>query len=221
MNTGELAFGWLYFAVELFLLPSVLTDLNGLLPKPLSAAWINTVFYLVNFIAVVTIFRDFLLRSLRSLGKKFGQYLKAVVLGFVAYWAATRLLSWLLGLVPGFVNVNDSAISAMANDHFWIMAVGTVLLVPVVEELLYRGLIFLGLYPRNRVAAYVISVAAFAAVHVIGHLGSASPLILALCFLQYIPAGLCLAWAYAESDSIFAPILIHMVVNLVGIFSLR
>jgi membrane protease YdiL (CAAX protease family) len=56
---------------------------------------------------------------------------------------------------------------------------------------------------------------------VLGYIGSADLLTLALCFLQYIPAGLCLAWAYDASGSIFAPVLIHTVINALGILSLR
>ena len=38
-----------------------------------------------------------------------------------------------------------------------------------------------------------------------------------MAFLQYLPAGLCLAWAYTKADTIFAPILIHAAVNAVSI----
>ena len=40
-------------------------------------------------------------------------------------------------------------------------------------------------------------------------------------FLQYLPAGLSLAWAYTKSDTIFAPIAIHACINLVAIGGLR
>ena len=38
-----------------------------------------------------------------------------------------------------------------------------------------------------------------------------------MAFLQYLPAGLCLAWAYTKADTIFAPILIHAIINAVSI----
>lgn len=221
MNTQETACGWLYLALELFVLPSVLQQLNSLLPAPLSQMWMNTVFYLLNFLFVLVIFHSFLSRSLTAVGKKFGQFLKGTVLGFVGYWVCGQVLGWLLGLVPEFVNVNDRALSEMVSSNFAVMLVGTVFLVPVVEEIFYRGLIFQGLYNRNRELAYLLSVLVFSAVHVVGYLGSASPLVLLLCFLQYIPAGLFLALAYVEADTIFAPIVIHMVINAMGIFSLR
>ena len=48
-----------------------------------------------------------------------------------------------------------------------------------------------------------------------------SPLEICMAVLQYLPAGLCLAWSYAKADTIFAPILIHAAVNYITINGLR
>ena len=58
-------------------------------------------------------------------------------------------------------------------------------------------------------------------IHVMGYIGQFDWLTLVLCFLQYIPAGLWLAWAYEKSDSIFAPMLIHTAINAIGIYAMR
>ena len=92
-----------------------------------------------------------------------------------------------------------------------------VILVPLVEEVLYRGLIFRNLYRSSQVAAYLVSMAAFAAIHVLAYIGSESVTTLVLCFLQYLPAGLCLAYAYRKSDTILAPILMHIAINQVAL----
>jgi membrane protease YdiL (CAAX protease family) len=99
------------------------------------------------------------------------------------------------------------------------MVIGTVVLVPIVEETLYRGLIF-GLLPK-RILRYAVSVGAFCAIHVMGYIGYYEPLHLLLCFMQYIPAGLVLAYAYERSGSIFAPILIHMAINGIAMLFMR
>ena len=67
---------------------------------------------------------------------------------------------------------------------------------------------------------YILSALVFCAIHVISYIGSADPLTLVLCFVQYLPASLCLAWAYTEADNIFAPILIHIAVNTMSILAL-
>jgi membrane protease YdiL (CAAX protease family) len=101
------------------------------------------------------------------------------------------------------------------------MLIGVVFLVPVTEEMLYRGLIFRELLHTSKAAAYLVSMAAFAAIHVLGYIGSYDIGRLVLCFIQYLPAGLCLAWAYAKSDSLFAPVLIRALINAYTVSKLR
>ena len=55
----------------------------------------------------------------------------------------------------------------------------------------------------------------------LGYIGTESVRTLVLCFLQYLPAGLCLAWTYTKADNIFAPIVVHAIVNAVAIGALR
>lgn len=222
MTTGERAFGWLYFALELFIIPTLLVRGNSLLPSPLSHGWVNFIYFCLNFGAVVWIFHGYLSRSLTAVGKNYMEFLKATVLGFVALWAANAVLGWVIGwIMPNFQNINDASIAQMAGLDYWIVAIGTILLVPIAEEVFYRGLIFHGLYAHNRKMAYILSTAAFCLTHVMGYWGSADWLTIAVCLIQYIPAGVLLAWAYAEADTIFAPILIHMAVNTVGIYTMR
>lgn len=222
MTGNETRCGWIYLFFEVFVLPSLLVMLNGILPVPVRPAILNSIYYLLNFIAILAIFHRFLLKSLASVGKQFWSFLQAAVLGFVAYWLCNTLLSrGILAIFPNFFNVNDAGIAAMAKKDLFLMAIGTVFLVPVVEECLFRGLIFHGLHGKNRFLAYSISALCFSAIHVMSYIGAYDRITLILCFLQYIPAGLWLAWSYAKSGTIFTPILIHAAVNAIGIYSLR
>ena len=89
MTDREVAWGWLYLALELFIFPSLIPMLNGALPVPLSDAWLNFLYFSLNFLAMGLIFRGFLIRSISQAGHHFGKILKAVVLGYVAYWVGT------------------------------------------------------------------------------------------------------------------------------------
>ena len=60
-----------------------------------------------------------------------------------------------------------------------------------------------------------------AAIHVLGYIGSYDIGRLVLCFIQYLPAGLCLAWTYTKADNIAAPMVVHAIVNAVAIGALR
>jgi membrane protease YdiL (CAAX protease family) len=108
----------------------------------------------------------------------------------------------------------------MVQENATLMNIGTVLLVPIAEELLYRGLVFRSIHSKSRVWAYVISILVFAALHVVGYIGMYEPMHLFVCLLQYLPAGFCLAWAYERADTIWAPILIHVSVNQMAMMSM-
>ena len=221
-SKAERILGFLYLAFEQLLLPGLLGKLFGLLPFSVGAVWINLTYFILNFAAILVIFRNFLNRSFRALSKQFWRFLGISLLGFVLYWATNLALSTLLNLLfPGHANINDTTVSALAGSNLLIMALGTVVLVPLTEEVLFRGVVF-GSFPgKHKALAYILSTALFCLVHVLGYVGSYPAGTLILCFIQYIPAGLCLAWAYDASGSIFSPVLIHTVVNALGILSLR
>jgi len=216
----ETIFGWIYLAFQMIALPGLLTWANN--SMGLSEAELNFCFFVINFIAILLIFHKYLSRSFTQLLQHPSYFIQAVILGFVAYYACTwsmnKLFSW---IAPGYTNANDASIAALSKGNFFLMAMGTVVLVPPVEECFYRGLIFRNLYGVSRIGAYLISMAVFAFIHIIGYVHSYTPWQLIICFLQYLPAGLCLAWSYTKSDTIFAPIVIHALVNAWAIGLLR
>lgn len=221
-SQAETMCGFGYLAFQLLLLPSLLSWGNGQLSRPLSEAELNFTFYLLNFLAILLIFHSFLGRSAVQVGQHPAYFCQAVVLGLAAYYACSWAVTWIIRqLVPSFSNYNDASIAAMSRGSYYLMVVGTVILVPPVEECLYRGLIFRNLYGRSRWAAYAVSILAFALIHVLGYVGRYSPLELLMAVLQYLPAGLCLAWAYTKGDTIFAPIVIHAAINFISINGLR
>lgn len=222
LSNQETISGAVYLAFQLLLLPSLLTWCNTQLSHSLSPAELNFVFYFINFLAILLIFHGFLGRSASQVRLHPAYFCQAVILGFVAYYACNWVTTWIVRqLVPEFANYNDEAIAAMSQGSRFLMVIGTVILVPPVEECLYRGLIFRNLYGKSRWAAYVISIFAFAVIHVLGYIGKYSPLELLMAVLQYLPAGLCLAWSYTKADTIFAPIVIHAAINYISIRALR
>lgn len=222
MTFREKAAGWIFFFLQLSPLPTLLILLNTLLPTPADDAQINCAYYVLSFAAVVIIFRKFLWSNLRSSLKNPVFLLKTAFLGVLVYFGGNYLISYLSHLlIPTFHNVNDQNVAGMVQQQPALLSACVVLLVPVTEELLYRGLIFGTLYRKNAVLGYVLSTLAFCAIHVVGYITTAPISLLLLNFLQYIPAGLTLAWAYRKADSIWAPILMHITINQIGILSMR
>ena len=222
LSKKEVVFGVLYMLAELLVLPTLLTWGNWLLGNPLSVAQLNFVFFALNFIVITVAYRHFLIQNLKMLLENPWRVLRYAGAGLLLYWVGNFLVSILiLQLSPSFTNANDESILQMTQDNLMLMTVGTVFLVPVVEETLFRGVLFGSLYQKNSFWAYVLSTILFSGIHIIGYLGAYTPLELFLSFLQYVPAGLCLAWSYEKADSIWAPILIHIAVNQMGNLAMR
>ena len=211
LRRDETQLGWIYYVFQLLLLPSILTSLTALLTTPFSKAEVNFTYFLLNFMVMIWIFHRFLGASFRVMTGHPIVFCQAIVLGLFSYWVTSVATTWALHqLDPGFVNRNDAS-----------LAVGTALLVPPVEECFYRGLMFRNLYKTSPIAAYLVSMAVFSLVHILGFIGSASPLSLLLSFVQYLPAGLWLAWTYTKADTIFAPIVMHGLINFYTLNQLR
>ena len=222
LTRRERLFGWSYLLISLFVMPFALTLLNTLLAKPLSDTVLNLIFFTVNFLAVCIVFHRFLLASVKLALAKPLYCLRIALIGFAFYYCAilftSRGIKW---FYPSFSNVNDSAIADLFKEYTSAMAFATVFLVPITEETFYRGLVFQGLYRKNRILAYCLSTLVFAGIHIIGYIGLSDWQTLLLCFVQYLPAGLALAWSYEKTDTIITPMLIHIIVNQIGLIVSR
>ncbi len=217
MNVRERYAGWFYFAFQLLVLPEILGLFNSLLPRPMGNTQLNILMFCLNFVVIWAIFHNFLWNGLAMACKNLWRTLKTAFIAFCVYYVSNILVNVLiLRLMPGFFNVNDSQIDLMASQSYTLMTLCVVLLVPVVEETLYRGLLFGRLYAKKKWLGYTVATLVFALIHVIGYIGSYNIWQLLLCTIQYIPAGLTLAWAYEESGTIWAPILMHMTINFIG-----
>lgn len=211
--------GWIYLPLYLFFLSIVIGTVCALLGIDIRSEQmqlhINVAYGAFNFIVVALIFRRYLSKSFRAIGHYPGRFCAALFGGFGIYQIGTPLVTMLTELIcPTLENVNNASLVTMGRTGKLEMLVYAVLLVPMVEECLFRGLLFTSIRRRSRAAAYAVSIAVFSGIHVLGYIGAYPIGMLALCFLQYIPAGFALAWALEFSGSIWASIGIHTLANL-------
>lgn len=222
MTANEKRLGWCYWGIQLLVLPAALELLLPFFFPKLSQAEENFIYLALNFLCMSAIMLRFLGQSFRLGFQRPFHLLRSAFFAYVLYWVGFLFIRFALAyLRPEFFNVNDDSVSLLLRENYPLTAIGVILLAPVAEELIYRGLLFGTLHAHNRLAAYALSCIAFSAVHVVGYLGQWDGLTLLLCFIQYIPAGMCLAWAYERSGSIWASILMHIAVNQTSILSLR
>lgn len=212
--------GWFWWAFQLFLLPLLFSEGNRLLAVPLSDAQLNFIFFCVNFIGTTAILGRFTLSSCGHGLRRLFRTLQSAFFGFALYYLALLIFGFVVGkYFPDYVNQNDTSVYAMIGQEPILMRIAVVFLVPVTEELLYRGVLFGSIYNKSRFLAYAISASVFSLIHIIGYLPD--PLTFVISFVMYLPAGLCLAWAYGRSGSILAPILMHIAINQISIQFMR
>ncbi len=216
LNQYEITLGALYGLVQFFVLPYLLALLNYYLQ--LEAWLLNVITFFVSFLCTTAIFHRFLLLELKKTFSAPWKTLRYAGQGLLLYYACNMLFGLMvLRFFPDYVNLNDASISTMAIQGGALMTLGTVLLAPVSEELLFRGLLFHGVHSKSSLLAWTVSTVLFSLVHITSFIGRYQPAMLVIAFLQYLPAGLCLAYAYRRSDSIIAPILMHIAINQIGL----
>lgn len=188
--------------------------------------WLFCLLTLVLAGALAFTMRDFWVQTgynLTLFGK--GVWLKPL-LAFVLNLVITTVFNDLALFynLPYFVNGSWGPIlydirANVLSDHsaFWLIALFTVVLLPAVEEFVFRQTVFSLVFPKSRFWATFLSIALFAAFHILPYIGMMDNVYLMIYGFQFIPMGLFLCWLYTSTDSLVAPTLMHMLCNILVI----
>lgn len=182
---------------------------------------INQVFFLANFLITCILFRHFLADSLGEAVQNPGRLFKGILMGFCLYEIGQIAVGVLYGLfVPDLSAINDEGIEEIAGMNYGVMWAGAVLLAPLVEETLMRGLVFGGLRKKSRVLAYVVSMLVFSLIHVLGYAPDMGAAEFFLNLGLYLVPGIVLAVTYEYTGTVWGPIALHMVLNGISMTAL-
>ena len=133
------------------------------------------------------------------------------------YLVALLIAYLSLGLDVLPENLNNEVIGTIMTQYTFPMAVCTVVFAPVTEECLVRGVLFAPICRRKPWLAYLVTAVLFGLLHTVPYIGTQELSVLALSFLQYLPAGIVLGWAYQRTRSIWGAIALHSLINLVAV----
>ena len=221
-NNRETLWGGIYLALYMSLLPLAVPLAFIFLFPQLNTAQVNFFYFGLNFIATTVIFRKYLIQTVKDSLRVGFRTIWYAILGYLGSMMLSGLVvSAIVQIYPEFTSVNDNAIGTMVQENRALMILGAVVLAPVAEELLFRGLIFRGLYDRSPLVAHLLTMVLFSLVHVTGYVGVYDAKLLFFCFLQYLAPAYCLNFAYQQSGTLVAPILMHMLTNLVALSAMR
>ena len=215
LSTAEQVAGFCYLPFYVALLSILLQYLSDLLGLNLTVLQINICYFVINCAMVWVIFHNFLIRSFH--GIRFWELVQALILGFVLYYAGNFVFALVMDwLHIDITSYNDETVMLLAEQSRAAMIICAVILAPMVEETLVRGLLFGVIRRKSRIAAYVVSIVFFAVIHVWQYLIAYDFKSVLFAALQYIPAGIALGWTYEKSNTIWAPIVLHMVINAIA-----
>ena len=225
LTEGEKIAGAVFFVIYLLVLPFVtrpaLDLLGRLLGTTIGEALGNTIYYYVIFAVTLIIFHRFIGRTTTLFLENAVGSLKVLAVGFIAFYGLNELTYRLTRLVVGnHTNLNDMTISAQIDAAPWTTLLIVVILAPFVEEMLFRGLVFGGLRSKSRLAAYALSCALFALLHVWQFALVNRDITYFLLMLQYLVPGLVLAWVYDRTGTLWTSIGLHAAANALSAWTL-
>jgi len=225
MTALERGLGGVFFLIYLLVLPFV-TDpafrgLEVLLGRSLSESVENRIYYYVLFAVTLLLFWIYIGRTTSYFLSATLPTLGTVVTGLVGFYGINELSFRVLRLVMGgFSNLNDMTISAQVTDAPRSTFLIIVFLAPFVEEVLFRGYVFGLIREKNRTAAYIVSCALFAALHVWQFAAVDQSVSAFLLMVQYFVPGLVFAWCYEKSGTLWGAILPHAFVNALAVWGI-
>ncbi|MBM6840288.1 CPBP family intramembrane metalloprotease [[Clostridium] spiroforme] len=180
--------------------------------------YLNFFSTLISMIFAVVLFKDFFIDNIR----KFKQNLSKNIL-----WSATAglginyLISYLANiLIILFLGTSDSAsnqllFESLIENSFLLMAIQAIVFAPIVEELIFRGLVFRSFRQYNIYLAHFISAFCFGFIHIYQGLfaGDFTQLVY---LLSYGGMGFAYSFVYEKRKTIVAPMIVHMLNNLIA-----
>jgi membrane protease YdiL (CAAX protease family) len=173
---------------------------------------LNAAYFAINFIAVLLIFHRFLRQ--RFFGRGFWTFVEAGLLGFAIYYFGTEAVRFAVERLGGSLTLyNNNTVAEMIGANRYIMLAVSVVLAPVIEETLIRGLVFGSVRAASLVMAYIVSIVLFCLMHNWQYFGFYPTASVLLSCLAYVPASFALAWSYQKSGTIWCPIALHAVIN--------
>ena len=218
MPRGARIAGWVYLPVHVFVLPltlgAALAAVRGELPSDVTC---NVWYYLIGLVFTLIAMWGLLRRSYDTLSDGI---LRCIGILFAAY-GLDVLLSLVLQLGAGFIgelpSPNNDAVTGLAKVDYKRMIAVAVLMAPLVEECLFRGVVFGTIRPRSRFWAYAVSIALFSLYHVWQYVVMYGDPKLLLSALAYVPVSAALTFCYEQTRSIWPPVFFHMCINALSL----
>ena len=219
MTEPERRRGWAFFVLFIMVFPFLMGLIQRYMDIMVPVAEANVIYYLFAGCVMFVLFWPFMRGSFSYFLDHFGQSLLAVLLGFVIDIPLHMIVMKFPFPVenPNTFNYPEQfTLSSSAT------VVVTLILIPIVEETLFRGLLFDSLRNLSRPLAWIVATVlyCFYGVWQFAFLPSGGvDLRYLLLGIQYIPTAVALTFCYEKGGSVWASMLLHSATNAMFLFS--
>lgn len=183
----------------------------------------------IILIALVILLRKFLMQSIKDFFYSkaldnlkwivlsfliiFGSKIVYVVISMILKAGFSAQLSWMLA---------EKSPNQVELDNFGLMypaafLIFTIVIAPIVEELIFRCIMYYWLRKVNVLFALAVTSLTFSGIHLINYMGNISIFQAVYYMINYLPVAIVLTVLYEKRRNILHCILLHMLVNIVSI----
>ena len=217
MSRTELLPGAIYVPVHIIVLDFLVPLVMDAVAPSAGYYWSNFVYFAVSALFILIVMHSYLRHSFGDLVDCHVDALTGIVVGYFGYYIVRWLMSlifWIVGW-SGFPAVTGILSQVRLNSN--VMPIVAIILAPLVEEVLFRGVVFGGLRHKSRLLAYIVAFLVYGFYCVWSRCFSGFGWDLLIDFLYYLPASLALCWCYEKGGSIWASVLLHILINILSI----
>lgn len=170
--------------------------------------------YTISLGLILFFMLPYLRRAFHGLLDRFVSHIWTLLLSYPLYWALWYAVSIFIVVFGGdIILTNFEDISALTRLNFSPLFGLNVILIPVVDEVLFRGVLFGCIRNKNQVLSYIVSVLLYAFSHSWLSLLVSEPSLFPLVLIQYIPLGIIQTWCYERAGSVWVSVIFHMAAN--------
>lgn len=172
---------------------------------------------LCSAILVGWVLKDTMIQQWKDFRKNFKDHL------LYGLFVGTGLI-YIVGIIGGLITLalggsssseNQAMIQTLTIAHPIMMFVTTVVFAPILEEMIFRGIVFSWAYELNPIFAHFLSAFIFGFVHIMISVLSGN-LFEWVQIFSYFFMGFVLSYLYEKKNNIYVPILTHATNNLIS-----
>ncbi len=178
----------------------------------------NALSYMIMFVlAIILLFPEFK-EDLFSFKENKRFFIPYTLIASVLFVGLAFLISWLIGFAVKDSENQKTIVAIMKTKALVPMIISTVIFAPVVEEAIYRKLVFHYTPNQPMWARYLISIVLFVLPHVTTSIGKFGVGEYFLMIIPYLTSAFMLAFIYHKGKfNIYTSIICHLLNNVLAI----